>query len=151
MTPHAPPRAPLRLVIASTVLVGAAYASAFGGAAGAHIGAWLMAAGASGLVSSTIALGALRHRNDRRLAPLLWGTFIVLFGSFATALLLPASEHPGAPMVLGFPIRAAIVLYGVGVIPLLVLPLAYAWTFDESRLDPDRVRRRAAELTGVDE
>jgi hypothetical protein len=49
--------------------------------------------------------------------------------------------------VLGLPRRAAIVLYGIGLLPLFVLPVAYALTFDEMTLseeDLERVRRAAA-------
>ena len=111
-----------------------------------------MALGASGLVASTMALGALRSRRDaRRLVPLFVATFVVIFASLSAALVLPPDEGPSSTMVLGFPLRAAIVLYGVGIVPLLALPLAYALTFDESRLDPDRIRRRARELAAEPE
>ena len=147
MPQNKPSRAALRLVVASTVLVGAAYASAFLGERGSRIGAWLMALGSSGLVASTMALGALRSRADaRRLTPLFVATFVVIFASLAAALLLPPDEGPSSTIVLGLPLRAAIVVYGIGIVPLLALPLAYALTFDESRLDPERIRSRAREL-----
>ena len=108
-----------------------------------------MALGASGLVASTMALGALRSRADaRRLSPLFVATFVVIFASLAAALLLPPDEGPSSTIVLGLPLRAAIVVYGIGIVPLLALPLAYALTFDESRLDPDRIRGRARGLAG---
>ena len=111
-----------------------------------------MSLGSSGLVASTMALGALRSRADaRRLTPLFVATFMVIFVSLAAALLLPPDEGPSSAIVLGFPLRAAIVVYGVGIVPLLALPLAYALTFDESRLDPERIRRRARELAGESE
>jgi hypothetical protein len=69
-------------------------------------------------------------------------TFVVIVGGFAAALLLPA-EAAGARLVLGLPLRAAVVLYGVGLCPLLVLPLTYALTFDELTLrDEDLARVR---------
>ena len=119
-------RAALRLTAASTAVIAAAYVCAFAGAPGARLGAWLMALGNAGLVASMMALGA------RRLAPLFCGTFVVLFASLAAALVLPPNEAPGVHLVLGLPLRAAVVVYGIGILPLLVLPLAFALTFDKS-------------------
>jgi hypothetical protein len=75
-------------------------------------------------------------------------TFLVVSGCFGAALLLPPDEGPGAALLLGLPLRTAIVLYGVGIVPLLFLPLAYAASFDADTLtdeDLDRVRRAAKE------
>jgi len=52
-------------------------------------------------------------------------------------------------VVLGFPLRAAIVIYGVGLVPLVMLPVVYAMTFDEMTLSEDdlaRVREVRARL-----
>jgi hypothetical protein len=70
-------------------------------------------------------------------------TFLVVAGGFALALSLPAA---GEPLVLGLPRRAAVVLYGIGLLPLFVLPVAYALTFDDMTLseqDLERIRRAA--------
>jgi hypothetical protein len=64
--------------------------------------------------------------------------------AFGLALLLPADEAPGAALWLGLPRRAALVLYGAGLLPALVLPLAYALTFDGSPFRPDAVERLRA-------
>lgn len=127
---------PLRLVVVSTIVVGAAYACAFGGEAGARVGGWLMAVGVSGLVSSIMALGALRGvTHPRRVAGMLAAVFLILVAAFVLGLALPAAEGPGATLVFGLPLRAAIVVYGAGLVPLFALPLVYALTFDEARLD----------------
>jgi hypothetical protein len=123
-------RWPLRFVAASTVVIAASYACAIAGPAGARAGAWLMALGNAGLAASTMALGA------RRLYGLCLATFAVIALSFTAALLLPANEAAGAWLVLGLPVRAAIVVYGAGILPLLVLPVAYALTFDDPRRGP---------------
>jgi hypothetical protein len=58
---------------------------------------------------------------------------------------MPPQEGAGGPLLLGLPLRTAIVLYGVGVVPIAILPLAYALTFDSSTLsEADLVRVRAA-------
>ena len=50
-------------------------------------------------------------------------------------------------------IGCAIVLFGVGLLPLLAVPLAYALTFDDQTLseeDLERVRRAAAARRGAE-
>jgi type II secretory pathway component PulM len=49
-------------------------------------------------------------------------------------------------LFLGLPPRAAVVLLGIGLLPLLVLPIAYALTFDEMTLneaDWEKIREAA--------
>jgi hypothetical protein len=49
---------------------------------------------------------------------------------------------------LGLPERAAIVIYGIGLLPIIVLPVAYALTFEAQTLsgeDVERVRELARE------
>jgi hypothetical protein len=111
---------------------------------------WLLAVGTNGLIMTLMALGA--SRGDT-LPPSLVRTFIGLFvlcaGCFLVALWLPAREGAGGALLLGLPLRTAIVLYGVGVLPIAVLPFAYALTFDEFTLRDDdlqRVRDAAAEV-----
>ena len=57
---------------------------------------------------------------------------------------LPEDAGAGAPLYLGLPLRAAIVIYGIGLFPIVVLPIAYALTFGEQTLnaaDLERVRQ----------
>ncbi|HEX9249550.1 MAG TPA: hypothetical protein VF856_08620, partial [Gemmatimonadaceae bacterium] len=61
---------------------------------------------------------------------------------------LPATEGPLSTLWLGLPARAAIVIYGVGLLPIVVLPIAYALTFESQTLsaeDVERVRLLARE------
>lgn len=91
-----------------------------------------------------LALGAARSGGRGGLRSLIVpfaAVLLILTGAFAAALLLPAASEP---LVLGVPRRAAIVLYGIGVLPALVLPLAYALTFDADLTDDDIERVRAA-------
>jgi len=91
---------------------------------------------------SLMALGALRHG---RIAPALRWTFVGMFvlcsAGFGAALALPAAEGAGGPLVLGLPLRSAIVIYAVGLAPLLVLPLVWARTFETSTLSDEDLRR----------
>lgn len=49
--------------------------------------------------------------------------FVIPVAGFAAAALLPGDA--GDALVLGLPPRAAVVLYGIGVLPAFVLPVAY--------------------------
>jgi hypothetical protein len=132
----------LALIFCATLCIALAYASAFRRAGVPAWGNWLLACGLSLLLVSTLALGAARSvRSLGRLAVPLAFTFVVLLGGFGFALWLPAAERAGMPLLLGLPPRAAIVLYGIGLLPLLVLPLVFALTFDELGLSDEDVQR----------
>jgi hypothetical protein len=67
---------------------------------------------------------------------------------FGAALALPATEGPLSRLWLGLPARAAMVIYGIGLLPIFVLPIAYALTFETQTLNADdleRVRKLARE------
>jgi hypothetical protein len=69
-------------------------------------------------------------------------TITIVVAGLLLAWGLPAESEP---LWLGLPRRAAIVLYGVGLLPMFVLPVAYALTFDRVTLRPeDIVAVRAA-------
>ncbi|HEU0055327.1 MAG TPA: hypothetical protein VFQ39_19200, partial [Longimicrobium sp.] len=95
---------------------------------------------------SVMVLGAVRGDGGiGRLAYPFAFSALVLAGGFAAALALPASEAAGAPLFLGLPLRAAVIIYGIGILPIVVLPIAYALTFAEQTLAPgDLERVRAA-------
>ena len=145
----------IRLLVASCCLVAAAYAAVF---VMTPTPAWApsaLAIGANGVIMSLMAIGAVRH--DTMPRSLVW-TFVGLFalcaGAFVVALLLPAREGAGGPLLLGLPLRSALVLYGIGVVPIAVLPFAYAMTFESSTLnDADlvRVRDAYAKMRSTDE
>jgi hypothetical protein len=94
-------------------------------------------------------LGATR--GNRGVGPLkLPFAFVILMLviGFGAALSLPATEGPLSRLWLGLPARAAIVIYVVGLLPIFVLPIAYALTFDTQTLsaeDVERVRTLARE------
>jgi amino acid transporter len=138
----------LAAVFVSTLLLAVAYGSAFLPGGAPSWAPWLMVVGTAGLMVSTMSLGATRGKRLRRLALPFALVFLILVVGFGAVLLSPA-EGPGNPLWLGLPPRAAIVLYGVGLLPLLAVPLVYALTFDAvtlSAADLERVRRAAAAL-----
>jgi len=146
-------RAGMAPVLLGTSAVAVAYASAFlpGGAPG--WGAWAMVLGIASLSVGLMMLGA--SRQGRPLGVLVWPlafTFVALVGCFGVALALPATEVAGARLWGGLPARTALILYGIGALPALVLPLVYARTFRTMTLDSadiERIRaaRRATEST----
>lgn len=96
--------------------------------------AWLFMAAAVGMMVALMALGARSGTVHRRgLGWVLLGTFFLLVGIFALAFLLPPGVDPVtgevAALWWGLPPRAAVVVYGGGVLPLFIIPVAYAWTF----------------------
>ena len=133
----------IRLLALSCGLVALSYAAAFAGV-GDGWAPWTLAVGANGVIMSLMAIGATRH--DTLPRSLVWtfvGLFVLCAGAFLAALAMPAAEGANAALLFGLPLRTAIVLYGVGVVPILILPLAYALTFESSTLsegDLDRVR-----------
>lgn len=143
-------RAGIAPVMLGTSAVTLAYASAFLPGGVPRWGAWAMVLGIALLFVGLMILGA--SRRGRSLGVLVWPlafTFVVLVGCFGAVLLFPPAEAPGAKLWLGLPARTALILYGVGALPALILPLAYARTFRAMTLDSadiERIRaaRRAA-------
>lgn len=134
-------RLALGAVVVGTGCIALAYVSAFLGGAGTW-GAWSMVVGLALMVVALMALGASRRGTALgRLALPLACTFLILVGGFGAALALPPDEGPGSPLYFGLPLRAALVLYGIGLVPLFLLPLVYAWTFDEMTLSEDDLAR----------
>jgi hypothetical protein len=133
----------------ATVAIGVAYASALLGGSGGppRWAPWLLALGVPTALVSVMTLGAARHG---RVPGVLLAAFVLvgvtLAAGFALALALPAAAGTaGEPLLLGLPRRAAIVVYGIGLLPVLVLPVAYALTFEAQTLrDEDLARVMAA-------
>lgn len=101
-----------------------------------------LAIGANGVMMTLMAIGAMRRDTiPRSLAYTFALLFALCAGAFVAALLLPANEGAGGPLLLGLPLRTAIVVYAVGVVPIFVLPFAYALTFDSSTLDDGDLAR----------
>lgn len=144
-------RTSLLVIFLAVLAIGVAYASAFTPGGAPAWAAWLMAMGTALLMVATTALGAVRAGRLGRIWFALAFILVTVGGGFWWALALPAGESADAPLWLGLPHRAAVVLFGVGLLPLFIVPLAYAFTFDErtlSEADLARVRARAAARRG---
>lgn len=119
-----------------------AYGTALVTGAAPAFAAFAIAFGIGASMTGMFVLGAA---NRGRLAPLLVVTFALVFvivtGAFWIALAMPADEGVGGPLLLGLPRRTAIVLYGVGLLPMFLLPLVYAARFDTDILSVDHQRQ----------
>jgi hypothetical protein len=110
---------------------------------------WLLVLGIPAALGAIMILGATRR--GRGVGPLkIPFAFVILMlvVGFGAALALPATEGPLSKLWLGLPARAAIVIYGVGLLPIFVLPIAYAVTFETQTLsaeDLEKVRKLARE------
>ncbi len=139
-------RGALLLIVLSSVAIGAGYGAAFLPGGAPVWAPWLFMAGSSVIMVATMALGAAREGRIGRL----WIPFalvlLLLFGGFGAVLLLPPADPADPTLWLGLPPRAAIILYGIGLLPFLLVPVAYAWTFEELTLgegDLERIREEA--------
>ncbi|HYW12330.1 MAG TPA: hypothetical protein VE871_10235 [Longimicrobium sp.] len=139
----------LLALLAGTLAIAAAYASAFLPGDPPVWAGWAMGLGIPCCLLAIMVLGAVRgNESIGKLKYPFAFSGLVLIAGFALALGLPADEAAGVPLYLGLPLRAAVVLYGIGLLPIVVLPIAYALTFDAQTLDPEdleRVRRAGEE------
>jgi len=137
----------LRALVVGVVGIALAYASAFFPPEFARFGPWLMAVVMPMTMFAMMILGAVRA--GRGIGPVALPfavVFVLVAGGFLVALSLPP-ETISTPLWLGLPRRAAVILFGVGLLPLFVLPVVYALTFDLLTLtDDDLARVRAARL-----
>ncbi|HEV2147492.1 MAG TPA: hypothetical protein VGR37_08815 [Longimicrobiaceae bacterium] len=142
-------RLALAAFFVSTLLIAAAYASAFFPGGAPAWAPWAMALGTASVMVAAMTLGAARHGGIGPLwAPFAF-TFVVIAGGFGAVLALPPADPADPALWLGLPPRAAIVMYGIGLLPLFVVPVAYALTFDARTLSADdleRVRRAARDF-----
>jgi hypothetical protein len=132
-----------RAVLFTAILgISAAYASAFRTSGAPAWAPWLLAIGIPAALVAIMILGAARGSNGigSLKIPFLF-VFIVLAGGFCLALALPESEGKGAQLLFGLPLRAAILIYGVGLLPTFVLPIAYALTFQTQTLSEADIAR----------
>lgn len=128
-------RGALRAVVAGAVAVGIAYASAWLPGGAPTWASWGMVGGIATILPGTLLLGALRPGRPSRTLLITAILLAVMLGTgFGTALLLPAETSEGA-LWLGLPRRAAIVIYGIGLLPILLLPIVFAHDFRGCGLD----------------
>lgn len=145
-------RAALVTLFAGIAAIALGYAAAFGARGTPAWAPWLLALGIPAALGAIMVLGATR--GGRGVGPLkIPFAFVILMLviGFGAALALPATEGPLSKLWLGLPVRAAIVIYGIGLLPIFVLPIAYALTFETQTLsaeDLEKVRKLARERVG---
>jgi len=131
-------------LLLAIVAIAIGYAAAFSGDGAPTWAPWLLGAGIPASLCSIMILGAARgERGIGSLKLPLLFVFVVLAVGFCLALGLPANESAATRLYLGLPLRAAIIIYGIGLLPIVVLPIAYALTFTTQTLneaDIERVR-----------
>ncbi len=110
--------------------------------------AWLTVAGIAGTLAGTLLLGATRHGRLSRTAAVA-ATLLLLIPlvGFGAVLLMGPDRIDG--LVLGLPARAAVVLLGVGLLPVLIFPLAYAIDARDAPLDAEALAALRAECAQV--
>lgn len=149
LPPWRTPPAVLAIVTAGTAAVLAAYGAAWLPGGAPPWASWSMVVGVALLMPGTLLLGALRPgRNRARLLTVAFALGALLLGAFGAALWLPDAGSAEA-LLLGLPRRAAIVIYGVGLLPILWLPWVFARDFGDFGLDEERLaelRRACARL-----
>ena len=129
-------------LIAGILSIAIGYAAAFLRGGTPDWAPWLLALGIPIALGAIMVLGAARGRMG--VGPLKYPfVFVVavLAIGFCAALALPATESPLSRLWLGLPARAAIVIYGIGLLPIIVLPVAYALTFETQTLNAENVAR----------
>lgn len=114
------------------VLAASAYAAVFGGVD--TLAPWLLAAGATLVLAGLGLLGAGEGRP--RLAAAVLAACAFTFVGFALGLLLAPPTAEG-PLWLGLPRSTSILLVSAGLVPLVMLPLAYGLLFHRERLVDD--------------
>lgn len=135
-------RAALLALITGLLAIATGYAAAFLDGGPPAWAPWFLALGIPISLGAIMILGAARGRLG--IGPLKYPfAFVVamLAIGFCAALALPATESPLSRLWLGLPARAAIVIYGIGLLPIIVLPVAYALTFETQTLNAEDVAR----------
>jgi len=124
------------------VAIAFGYAGAFTRNGPSPWSAWVVAIAVPVSLVAIMILGALRGPNGigRLKIPFGFVALILIIG-FVAAIALPATESPASRLWLGLPLRAAIVIYGIGLLPIVVLPVAYALTFETQTLNAGDVER----------
>lgn len=135
----------LAALVAGTLLIAAAYAAQMLLGSAPAWAPWAYLVGMSTSMLAMLVLGAARSRTGAgRLALPIAFIYMLLLVGFGTALTLPPETTADARLWFGLPRRAAIVLYGIGVLPLFLLPIAYALTFESMTLREEDMARVAA-------
>jgi hypothetical protein len=129
-------------LLAGILAIAVGYAAAFTKAGTPSWAPWLLALGIPIAIGAIMILGAARGAAGvgPLKFPFLFVVAILAVG-FCAALALPANESALSRLWLGLPARAAVIIYGIGLLPIVVLPIAYAVTFETQTLSAEDVER----------
>ena len=130
-------------LVLGILLIAVAYVAVFATGGTPSWSIWSYMIGTSTTMLSMMVLGAARGRHgvSRLILPFTI-IYVLLIVGFGAVLVMPP-ESAQSPLWIGLPSRTAIVLYGIGVLPLFLLPLAYAFTFDTMTLSETDLARIA--------
>ena len=137
-----PRRAAVIVLFISIVAIALAYSAALVTRGASTWAAWIAAIAVPIALTAIMILGAVR--GDKGIGKLripFAFVALILIAGFLAPLMLPATESSTSVLWLGLPLRAAIVIYGIGVLPIIVLPVAYALTFETQTLSAEDVQR----------
>ncbi len=129
-------RRAIPFLLAGALLVACSYAATLLGVA-ATAAPWGLAVGSAVVLGAILALAAQRNGRAMRLLSI---TAVIAGIALAAGLGLALAAPPPAadgPLLLGLPRTTALLLVVAGLIPLLVLPLAYAAAFDREVMGDD--------------
>lgn len=127
-------RLALLVIFGSMLVVGAGYLSAYLPGGTPRLATFAFALATASMMTAILVLGAARR--GRALGALRWVfafTFAVMAIGFCAALIPSVADSD--KLWLGLPAGAATILYVVGLLPMLVLPIAYAVTFERVTMD----------------
>ena len=142
-------RAALTLLVLGLCAVAAAYGATLLGPA-APLAPWWLAAGTTASLAGLALLGAARRG---RRTPTLVAATVAAFASLAAGFFVPlAMPAPDAatPLLLGLPRPTVILLLGAGLVPLVLLPVAYGVAFEREVLSPEDLATFRARLAAGD-
>jgi hypothetical protein len=139
----------LGLLFFSMVALALGYASALLPDGPPRFVPWMFALATAGSMIAILILGAARKGSRLGILKWVFGLcFLSVAGGFAVAL-LAAPVQPDSRLWLGLPAGAAAILFLVGLVPMLILPVAYALAFDRLTLagdDLEEIRARLAKI-----
>lgn len=117
------------LLAAGAAATGISYAATIIGGAAPSWAAWPVAFGGAAAMVGLFVVGAASRGPIRPpMALLLGALLVVIFAAFGAALAMGPPATGTEKIVLGLPLRLAVVFYGIGVLPLFVLPVVFAMT-----------------------
>jgi len=112
-------------------------------------GVWLLEALIALFPFALIALAIPSHRGTRRRWLLRWALGLTAALVFSSSLLMQAaSTRPRAWTIYRLPLATWCLILGIALVPLLLLGLAYALTFDAGEEEPARRITPGSESSG---